>query len=425
MKSEICIDNISINVHKNENWIHSIQVVSNEPQYEEIVNEINAELSSLMVMKNMCYHYHQSTQDFLNSHVLEETQNKYEKELLLLRQDLKEKTELFEKNKQLYEEELNVLKIKFSQSITNLNSSIEMRVVQETKHIEEKFKIKEDFYKQTIQELKDTQLALDTIQHHNSTIMNMLQKPKTSAEIGIEGEQSIYNILRSFTQYNVNAKIENVSANAMSGDIRFVYDSMQCCIEVKNIKEDIGQAHFDKFYRDLHRHTNQYNCGIFISIQSGFTIKSHIEDMEVRIYDNRPIIYLSNTQQNQDKIIIAIHMLNRLVKLIQSGYTVETHQYIEEFKKQIDQLTAIQHQVKNMKQSIKLVEDIVTQSKKNIYEMLTKEDVLPTEKGMQSSQITTPCGKIYKGVTKNYKNHLQTCLSCKHHMDLSNGMKAL
>lgn len=417
MDESITIENAQIILHKKNDSIYSI-CISSSIENNVIIDHLNQELTTLFSMKEVCMFHTQTSNIVSNLHTLEQVKNKYENELLLLRQDLQEKQKLFEKNKQLHEEEMNVIKIKFSQFIVNLNSSIEMRVSQETRHLEEKFKIKEDFYKHTIQELKETQIALNTIHNDNTTIMNILQKPKSSAKIGIEGEQSIYNILRSFTQYNMHAKVENVSSSSMTGDIRFVYDRMSCCIEVKNIKEDIGQSHFDKFYRDLHKPSNQYNCGIFISIQSGFTIKSQIEDMEIRIYDNRPIIYLAHTQQNQDKIILSIHMINRLVKLIQSGYTLETHQYIEQFKKQIDQLTAIQNQLKNMKQSIKLVEDITTQSKKNIYEMLTKEDISINEKP-QSLQITTPCGKIYKGVTKNYKNHLSTCLCCKRHIEVS------
>lgn len=416
MTELIEIESVRLCIQKKENEIQSISILSNEPSL--LVDGINAELNTLFTMKEMCLFQLQHQRQHSYEHSLELTKNQYEKELCMLREELQTKTEILEKNKQLYEDERQLLQLKFSQSISNLNSSIEMRVQQESRHIEEKFKMKEEFYKQTIQELKNTNLTLDTIRQDNSTIMHILQKSKTSAEIGIEGEQSIYRILRSFTQYNVHAKVENVSSTSMSGDIRFVYDKMKCCIEVKNIKDVIGQSHFDKFHRDVHKSFNQYNCGIFISIQSGFSIKSQIQDMEIRIYNNKPIIYLARTEQNQDKIIIAIHMMNRLVQLIDSGYTLETYQFVEQFKIQVEQWTAVQTQLKNMKQSIKIIEDIASHSKKNIYEIFAKEE-LPSLDKIDPVCMETPCGKTYKGVTKNYKNHLQTCVICKEYMDQS------
>jgi hypothetical protein len=55
------------------------------------------------------------------------------------------------------------------------------------------------------------------------------------------------------------------------------------------------------------------------------------------------------------------------------------------------------------------MEVAIQQSKKNIHDTLQLDEYSHT----QVQSIQTPCGKVYKGITKNYKNHIETCISCK------------
>lgn len=374
-----------------------------------IINIINRELALAYMFRTQLSYLFNQKNEMQNIQDLEMIRNEYNHEIQKIRQELIEKNKCIDSLKQIHEEELNMSKIKFTQSITNLNSSLDLRVSNEIRHVEEKFKLKEQFYQSTIQDMKEHMEQLNKIHQENEIILNVLKQPKMSIDIGNHGEQFIQSVLHQFIQYNTNAKLEDVSGQSSSGDLRFIYHSMRCCIEVKNIKESIGESHIDKFYRDVQDLKNNYNCGVLISIRSGFTIRSNIDDMEVKIIDNKPVIFLSNIDKNRDKIIMAIQVLHRIVNLLSTNQTYEAFHFIDQFKYQLQQLSLIENQLKIIKQSTKSMEVAIQQSKKNIHDTLQLDEYSHT----QVQSIQTPCGKVYKGITKNYKNHIETCISCK------------
>ena len=374
-----------------------------------IINIINRELALAYMFRTQLSYLFNQKNEMQNIQDLEMIRNEYNHEIQKIRQELIEKNKCIDSLKQIHEEELNMSKIKFTQSITNLNSSLDLRVSNEIRHVEEKFKLKEQFYQSTIQDMKEHMEQLNKIHQENEIILNVLKQPKMSIDIGNHGEQFIQSVLHQFIQYNTNAKLEDVSGQSSSGDLRFIYHSMRCCIEVKNIKESIGESHIDKFYRDVQDLKNNYNCGVLISIRSGFTIRSNIDDMEVKIIDNKPVIFLSNIDKNSDKIIMAIQVLHRIVNLLSTNQTYEAFHFIDQFKYQLQQLSLIENQLKIIKQSTKSMEVAIQQSKKNIHDTLQLDEYSHT----QVQSIQTPCGKVYKGITKNYKNHIETCISCK------------
>lgn len=374
-----------------------------------IISTINRELALAYMFRTQLSYLFSQDNEIQNIRDIEMIRNECNNEMQTIRKEILEKNKYIESLKQMHEEELNMSKIKFTQSITNLNSSLDLRVSNEIRHVEEKFKIKEQFYQSTIQDMKEHMDQLNKIHQENEIILNVLKQPKAAIDIGNHGEQFIQSVLHQFIQYNTNAKLEDVSGQSASGDLRFIYHSMNCCIEVKNIKESIGESHIDKFYRDVQDIKNNYNCGILISIRSGFTIRSNVDDMEVKIIDNKPVIFLSNADKNRDKIIMAIQVLHRIVNLLATNQSYEAFHFIDQFKYQLQQLNLIENQLKIIKQSTKSMEVAIQHSKKNIHDTLQLDEYSHT----QVQSIQTPCGKVYKGLTKNYKNHIETCISCK------------
>lgn len=406
MSANIVIQNVTISLNIVNNSYEDIFLSSNDNH--DIINKINEDLKLLYAIKKKYIHNYEFETSLHNFNKIQSIQSQYEKDIMTLKEELNNKTKIIEKIKCNYEEEINLMRIKFTQSITNLNSSLDNRVSSEIKHIEEKYKIKEEFYQNAIRELKEKDIMINTIHQDNTAILNLLQRPKSTVDIGNEGELIIYNILQKFISYNTNARLENMANNSMSGDLKLTYDEIRCCIEVKNFKEDVSTNQIDKFYRDLHKNSNCYNSGIIISIKSGFVAKSGISDMEIRIYDNKPVIYLSNIEKNKDKLIMSIHVLNRIVKMIKSGFKNNIQDFLNQFRIQVKNLEDIETQIKVLKQTTKNIEDNVVQSKTQIFNFLKLEDL----EGKETNLIEAPCGRKYKGVTKNYKNHLLSCEIC-------------
>lgn len=407
----IAVD-LSIKYQKEEDGSYSnihLECLENSNEHIELIDVINCELYVLSTLKQHLDYILSQKKELDALQQLEEIKTSYEMQLQSIRRELLDKNKYMEQLRQLHEEEMQLTRIKFTQSILNLNSTLDIRIADEVRHVEEKYKLKEQFYQTTIQDMKDHADQFTKIQQENEAILSILKQPKYAADIGAQGEQSVKIWLYDFIQYNPNAKIEDVSGSNASGDIRLSYHAMQCCIEVKNIKESIGDTHIEKFYRDVQDTKNNYNCGILVSIRSGFTIRSSIEDMELKIIDNRPVIFLSNVEQNKDKLIMSIQILHRLVNLLCSDQTYAASHLVDRFKFQLRQLCMMETQMKMIKQSSKELEAIIQQSKKNIHETLHLDEYAHTKVDL----IHTPCGKAYKGMTKNYKKHMEICLQCK------------
>jgi hypothetical protein len=60
----------------------------------------------------------------------------------------------------------------------------------------------------------------------------------------------------------------------------------------------------------VHINQEKYNSGLFISLASEFSPSSGKSDFEILFINEKPILYLSNINENKDKLTIAIKMLN-------------------------------------------------------------------------------------------------------------------
>jgi hypothetical protein len=105
----------------------------------------------------------------------------------------------------------------------------------------------------------------------------------------------------------VNYKVINTSKETKKGDFNIIYTdnnlSYNCLVEIKNYKNVVKTDEISKFLRDI---SYGYDCGIFISFNSGITgIKQPIYfDEHVTSLGIIPIVYISNIDILYKTIII-------------------------------------------------------------------------------------------------------------------------
>jgi len=167
----------------------------------------------------------------------------------------KEKLELFEKEKKLANDKLD---------LANKNEAVAL----------ERERLTAEHKDEVIKRLeKDKDFLQGQIVEQN--------KPKKSAEIGKIGEEQIEGILSEGTDF----RVENVTKQKHKGDFAstFPWSHTCCMLEVKN-QEDSNQEteqekpktktvqkrELDKFLKDLDDN-EEYHCGLIVSLETGFT----------------------------------------------------------------------------------------------------------------------------------------------------------
>lgn len=98
--------------------------------------------------------------------------------------------------------------------------------------------------------------------------------------------------------------------------INLKYINLNCIIEIKNTKKNIGKNDIKKF---INTYINTqgpelYNCGIFISYCSNYTTNSKIKDFDILTVNNKPIIFISNFNNtySTNKITYAVKLLQSI-----------------------------------------------------------------------------------------------------------------
>ena len=81
-------------------------------------------------------------------------------------------------------------------------------------------------------------------------------------------------------------------------------------IENKNYSRNVPKKEIDKFYRDIENNSD-IQGGILCSQKSGIANR---EDFCIEIFKGKPIIMLHNTNNNNNKIKVAIELLMGIIK---------------------------------------------------------------------------------------------------------------
>lgn len=227
-------------------------------------------------------------------------------------------------NNEAFCNKLSALKNNFNLELSNKENEIEVlqqKLINKTKTIEESvnFKLKAEFtdllHKKDI-EIINLQNKLNhniSVSEINNTIEKYFSKFNSTSTKALIGENKIYSDLKEILRLYDNYILENVSGKSNCGDLYLEYKNLKCCIEVKNHSNPIKKDQIDRFiYTDI-EHPN-YNCGIFISIQSDFTNSCKIKHFDIKNINNKPCIFITNYSNcNSDILFYSINILNYLL----------------------------------------------------------------------------------------------------------------
>ena len=148
------------------------------------------------------------------------------------------------------------------------------------------------------------------------------------------GENFIYDFLSNFLLLN-NGSLVKVNGKNNAGDLFLTYNNLKCCIESKNHSINIRQENINRFINVDMLNPN-YNSGIFISFKSDFVNSSNIKHFDIKIRNNKPMIFLSNFVSNTQHIILAIKVLDFILQ--QSTYDNNIDNYISLLTSHLDLL---------------------------------------------------------------------------------------
>ena len=212
---------------------------------------------------------------------------------------------------------------------------------------------------------------------------------QNSSKKGKEGENDILVTLNSLFP---NATIEDTHTQARSGDIRIEYSGVQILFENKNFSSNVPKRDIEKFRRDVQE--SDAHCGIMCSENTGIANKN---DLDIEIFDNKPLIYLHNTKNDIDKVYIAILIL---ANIIEKNMQIDLGdiQNIKELIKETENIQRIYNiQKRNLNNSLEMNEKLKVSNNTIKFKL---ESILKNDK--QSTKSKCPhCSKVFVDLEKH------------------------
>lgn len=232
--------------------------------------------------------------------------SKYERE----KERIKELNKLEnEKLKELHEKNKKYIELDMENRYKNKIKILEDNLENIKAQTEREYKIRLEYEEARNKELENAKINLEKDKEQLLILTNKKAQTK-----GADGELEIYNYIKSKIELNEKSKIENVSKDKKeSSDLYLEHNKLKCVIEIKNHNSTIQKNDIKKF-EEVYINQEKYNSGLFISLESNFSPSSCKKDFEIKIINEKPIIYLSNLNENKDKLIIAIKMLNYILE---------------------------------------------------------------------------------------------------------------
>ncbi len=285
--------------------------------------------------------------------------SKYEKEKLEIKENNKIEQE---KLKKIYENNTKYIEEDIHNKYKNKIELLEDKLLNIKNQTEREYKIRLEYEEARNKELEESKVKLEKDKEQLLILTNKKAQTK-----GVEGELEIYNYLKSKIELNNNSKIENVSKDKKeSSDLYLEHNKLKCVIEIKNHNSTIQKNDIKKF-EEVYINQEKYNSGIFISLASEFSNSSGKNDFDLIFINEKPIIYLSNVENNKDKIIIAIKMLNYMLEnkdeynfdKILNLLKIQLTNYSNLTKKLIDVNQLVNNIILETKQYKKQIEEII------------------------------------------------------------------
>ena len=230
---------------------------------------------------------------------------------------------------------------------------------------------------------------------NNSTLSDILErlKPMLSVEeyfrtnnnSNIKGKRGENKLEPLLSQILPEANIINSSGSAESGD--FIIErpnKPNVLIDTKDYNTSVPKKEVDKIIRDIER---RKCCGILLSQNSGIALKY---DFEINVHNNFIVVFLHNVKYNEERIYLAIQIIDMLYPIVQQNANME-HESISS-----EQLNAINKEFQEIISQKRKVIEQIEQHNKEIIKSISKLDMptlssLLTAKFSQSEKLTYVC----------------------------------
>ena len=239
-----------------------------------------------------------------------------------------------QKNKELLIEEVkNNISQQYQIDLNYKNSKIN-ELKEEISEYRNKIKISDDNKNQIVERIMlSNKKEIDDIRNtYQKKIDNLYEKISNFQTLndnsyykGKIGEQKMYNTLTMMFPKN---EIIDTHGDPNRGDFLIVCDDeKKILIDNKDYSSNVPKKEIEKFHKDIEENIDVHS-GILISNSSGIAKK---DDFEINIINNKPVIYLCNTNKNKEKIKCATDFLKSLMKC--SNIDFSNKEIIDKIKK--------------------------------------------------------------------------------------------
>ena len=408
-------------------------VINKDGKNNKIIEDINNELR---ILEELNYIYNKHIETNKNNHTYKNLEEKYKRENEILVKQLesnheleiikyKNRLKLIESNiRDEYYNKINILeyenkmnkemKLKLEElnkiEIENNKERLQRIELNIKNEYVNKIKLLED----TLANIREKSAEMNKFEliYKEERIINLskeneelkqeknqlyLLTNKKSQTKGKEGEQEIIEYLKSKFEYS-NAIVENVGRDQkFSSDIYLEYEKIKCVIEIKKHETAIQKNDIKKF-EEVYIKKENYNCGIFISLESDYSAMSNRHDFNIMYIEDKPVIYLSNVSKNINKVIFGIKILKYL---LENKNTSNFDLVFNLLKAQINNYSNLNKKLLDMNQ---ILNELIKDTKNNKKEIEKLINPMTEENDNEESDT--------KGHFRKLENNLIQCIYC-------------
>lgn len=303
---------VELNLYEIDNDEFSMEIINNDNNY--LINRINNNFKILDIIRN-------NNKIKTYESIIKEKQNLINESINRKKQDILEVAKyMVSKEKEIiyYQHQIEDLNHKMQNNIdialqNNLNTCDKLEIdIPNTHSVHKNDKtINTPISNKNIDMENENNITLSDKIIDNEKEPNKTENIKDGCILDIIKKSLDQNILDNDSE--MPYKINYIDNNNI---INLKYINLNCIIEIKNTKKNIGKNDIKKF---INTYINTqgpelYNCGIFISYCSNYTTNSKIKDFDILTVNNKPIIFISNFNNtySTNKIIYAIKLLQSI-----------------------------------------------------------------------------------------------------------------
>jgi hypothetical protein len=423
---------IELSSYKNTQLFSNTQLQSELANMKDVINKLNTDITNSLVVKLIDIkktYIEEVKYEVTSSNATVQTIIEKQNEIIL-NKTINIINEIIPKNQNIIYNQFELLIIKFKEEINNqlrdinktssdfsidkLSNILDNKYTQLITNLQQPIlnyiTASEDRLSTNITQLKDnTQYSSFNQDKINEQLIEFLNKYNTqnSSNIGKLGEDKLCYVLN---QLYPASHIENTSGKSKQGDFILKRNNMiDILFENKQYTNNVPRDEVNKFIRDC---DENHFSGIMVSNTSGIATKNNFQ---IDIHDKNILIYLHNTNYNEDIIHTAVDIIDYLSNAISN---IDPSQFNPLTNEQLIEINQEFHTFLNQKETI--INYIRDTNKRLIQQILDVE--LPSlHKYLASKFATTKtidlkcniCEKFTGKNNKSLASHKKTCLMRK------------